>query len=125
MHGATSKEIITPRAVGFMRVCALTRQGYLDVKCYYSPHFSTTSLSQVSVIEATGHPKQYISQGMELHFAPNKEVLDRDLLSNAINLESIEYNHDYSTCMRTCIHHYKHSLSISIPGIIRSGLCFT
>ena len=66
MHGATSKEIITPTAVGLMRVCALTRQGFIDVKCYYSPHFSTTLLSQVSVIEATGHPKQYIFQGMQL-----------------------------------------------------------
>ena len=35
MHGATSKEIITPRAIGSMRVRALTRQGYIDVKCYY------------------------------------------------------------------------------------------
>ena len=61
MHGATLKEIITPRAVGLIRVCALTKQRYLDVKCYYSSHFSTTLLSQVSVIEATGHPKQYIS----------------------------------------------------------------
>ena len=57
MHGATSKEIITSSAVGFLKVRALTKQGYLDVKCYYSPHFSTTLLSQVSVIEATGHPK--------------------------------------------------------------------
>ena len=76
MHGTTSKEIIIPCAVGYMRVCALTCQGYLDVKCYYSSHFSTTFLSQVSTIEATGHPKQYISQGMQLFFAPNEEVLD-------------------------------------------------
>ena len=66
MHGATSKENITPHAVGYMRVRALTRQGYLNVKCYYSPHFSTTLLSQVGVIEATGHPKEFTSQGMEL-----------------------------------------------------------
>ena len=33
IHGATSKEIITPNVVGFMRVFALTRQEYLDVKC--------------------------------------------------------------------------------------------
>ena len=68
MHGATSKEIITPRDVELTRVCSLTRQGYLDVKCYYLPHFSTTLLSQVRVIEATSHPKQYISQGMQFCF---------------------------------------------------------
>ena len=44
MHGATSKEIINPRAIGFMRVRALTQQGHLDIKYYYSPHFSTTLL---------------------------------------------------------------------------------
>ena len=64
MNDVTSKEIITPRAVGLMRVRALTRQGYIDMKCCYLPHFSTTLLSQVSVIKATGHPKQYIFQGM-------------------------------------------------------------
>ena len=118
MHGATSKEIITPHAVGYMRVRALVKQGYLDVKCYYSPHFSTTLLSQVSVIEATGHPKQYISQGMQLFFAPNEDVLDRDLKSNSINLDSVDYNHDYGTCMLTCVHRKQHCQSLSVPGII-------
>ena len=125
MHGATSKEIITPHAVGYMRVRALVKQGFLDVKCYYSPHFSTTLLSQVSVIEATGHPKQYISQGMQLFFAPNEEVLNCDLKSNSINLDNINYNHDYGTCMLTCVHRKRHSQSLSVPSIIRSGLCFT
>ena len=104
IHGATSKEIITPTAVGSMRVRALTRQGYIDVKCYYSPHFSTTLLSQVSIVKATGRPKQYISQGMQLFFAPNEEVLDQDLMSNSINLENVNYNHDYGTCMLTCVY---------------------
>ena len=94
------------------------------MKCYHSPHFSTTLLSQVSIIEATGHPKQYISQGMQLFFAPNEEVLDGDLMSNSINLESVNYNH-YGNCMLIFVHHHKHSRSISILGIIRSSLCFT
>ena len=101
MHCATLKEIVTPRAVGLMRVCALTRQGYLDIKCYYSPHFSTTLLSQVSVIEATGHPKQYISKGMQLFFAPNEEVMDLDLMSNSVNLDNVDYNHGYGICILT------------------------
>ena len=91
------------------------------MKCYYSPHFSTILLSQVSVIEATGQPKQYVSQGMQLFFAPNEEVLDHDLMSNSINLESVNYNHDYGTCMLTCVHRNKHSRSTSVPGIIRAG----
>ena len=62
---------------------------------------------------------------MELVLAPNKEVLDRDSLSNAINLESAEYNHYFGTCMLMCIHHYKHSRSIFVLDIISLGLCFT
>ena len=27
--------------------------------------------------------------------------------------------------MLTCVHQYKHSHSISVPSIIRSGICFT
>ena len=46
-------------------------------------------------------------------------------MSNTIVLESVEYIHDYGTCMLTCIHYHKHSRSISVPGIITSGLCFT
>ena len=114
MHGAASKEITTPHAVGFLRVQALVKQGYLDVKLYYSPHFSTTLLSQVSVIEAIGHPKQYISQGMQLFFAPKEEVLDRDLKSNSINLDHVVYNHDYGTCMLTYVHRKRHSQSLSV-----------
>ena len=92
-----------------MWVCALTRQGYLDVKCYYSPHFNTTLLYQVSIIEATSHPMQYISQRMQLFFAPNEEILDRDMMSNSINLDNVNYNHDYGTCMLACVHQNKHS----------------
>ena len=42
-----------------------------------------------------------------------------------VNLEDMEYNHNYGTCMLTCVHCKKHNRSISIPGIICSGLCFT
>ena len=62
---------------------------------------------------------------MQLFFAPNEEVLDRDLKSNSINLDNVDYNHDYGTCMLTCVHRKRHSQSLSVPGIIRSGLSFT
>ena len=103
----------------------MTQHGYLDVTCYYSLHFSTTLLSQVSVIEATDHSKEFTSQRMELFFAYNKGVLDQDFCSNTINFDSVEYNHDYGTYMLTCVNCQKHSRSLYVPGIIRSGLCFT
>ena len=77
------------------------------------------------MIEATGVPRQYKSQDMRLFFAPDEEVLDRDLLSNKVNLEDTEYNHNYCACMLTCVHRKKHNRSISDTSIIRSGLCFT
>ena len=44
--------------------------------------------------------------------------LDQDLMSNTVNLDNADYNHDYCTCMLSCVHHHKHSCSISVPGII-------
>lgn len=54
MYCATSKEIIKPAAIRYMHVSALVVEGYIDLKYYYSLHFSTILLSQVSVLEATG-----------------------------------------------------------------------
>ena len=56
IHGITSKQIITPHAVGYMRICALTRQGFIDIKFYYLSQFSTTLPLYVSVIETAGQP---------------------------------------------------------------------
>ena len=84
----------------------MTRQGFIDVKCSYLPHFSTTLLSHVSVIETYSQPNQYISQGIQLFFASNEVVLDRNLKSNSVNLKSVDYNHDYGTCLLTCVHHH-------------------
>ena len=46
-------------------------------------------------------------------------------MSNSISLESVDYNHDHGTCMFTCVYCHKHFDSFSVPGIIRSRLCFT
>ena len=62
---------------------------------------------------------------MQLFFAPNEVALDRDEMSNSVILETVNYNHDYNTCMLTCVHCHKHSHSISVPGVIRLGLCLT
>ena len=43
---------------------------------------------------------------------------------NSVNLDGANYNHDYGTCILTCVHCHKYCRIISVPGIIRSGLCF-
>ena len=50
MKGATSKVIIVPTAVGYLRVKTNNIYGYIDVKCYYSPHFTSTLLSENDVL---------------------------------------------------------------------------
>jgi hypothetical protein len=40
IHGATSKDIIQPLAEGYFCVPALTTEGYVDVLCYFPPHFT-------------------------------------------------------------------------------------
>ena len=60
-----------------------------------------------------------------MFFAPNEEILDQNLASNSINLKSVDYNYEYSACMFTCVDCHKHSHSISVPGIMQLGLCFT
>ena len=59
MRGATSKTSIIPSAVGFFRVKANNIDGFMDIKCYYSPHFTSTLLSDEDVLHATGHAEEY------------------------------------------------------------------
>jgi hypothetical protein len=49
MHGATSKDIIQPPVEGYLRVPALTTKGYVEVLCYFSPHFTLTLLEIICV----------------------------------------------------------------------------
>ena len=60
-----------------------------------------------------------------MFFARNEVVLGQDLISNTVNTERVDYNHDYDTCMLTCVHCYKHSCSIPVPGVTQSGPYFT
>jgi hypothetical protein len=104
MHGATSKDIIQPLAEGYLRVPAMTTKGYVDVLCYYSPHFTSTLLSDRSVVMATRNYRLYSGQFMNNCFAPDEETLQQDLLSGQVNLDNNRYNVDYGTCMLTCLH---------------------
>lgn len=52
-------------------------------------------------------------------------VLDEHLKFNVVNLDNVDYNHDYGICMLTCVHHHNHNQSIYVCSVIHSGLCFT
>jgi hypothetical protein len=125
MHGATSKDVIQPLAEGYLRVLALTTEGYVDVLCYFSPHFTLTLLSDRSVVMATGNHWCYSGQFINNLFASDEETLQQDFLSGQVNLDTKRYNLDYGTCMLTFLHRFRQTGNMSIPGIIRFGLCFT
>ena len=90
MHGVTSQDVIIPQAVAYLQGRALTKKEYTDVLCYYSPHFTTTLLSQISVIEATSTARHYKAQEMRLFFAHDEEILDQDPLANNVNLDDTD-----------------------------------
>lgn len=62
---------------------------------------------------------------MWIFFSSNEVVLDRYFMSNTDDLDAINYNNDYGTCMLICGHCHKHKHNISVAGVIWSGLCFT
>ena len=108
-----------------LRVKTNNIDGYIDVKCYYSPHFTSTLLSENDVLQATGHPEEYKGTEFWKFLAPNEEKLQKDMNSGKVDVENIDYKSDYGTCLLICVHRKKYSRNVIIPGIIRNGLCFT
>ena len=125
MYGATNKSLlITPSAVGLLRIPALTPAGYVDVKCYYSPHFSTTLLSESDLVAATGCPKAYSGQSTNKFFDFDHDAINRDIAKGVISLEK-HYSVDSGHCLVTCHHKQNRRKDLVICGIICSGQCYT
>ena len=64
MKGAKSGTLIVHAAKGWLRVQANTRDCYLDVMCYYFPHFTSTLLSDRDVLLFNPCAKEYSGQVM-------------------------------------------------------------
>lgn len=58
IRGVTSGNIIAPLAQGWLQVQANTKQGYIDVLCFYSPYFTSTLLSDQDVLHSTKFAKE-------------------------------------------------------------------
>jgi hypothetical protein len=67
----------------------------------FSPHFTSTLLSDCSVVMATGNHWCYCGQFINKFFAPDEETLQQDLLSGKVDLDTQRYNLDYGICMLT------------------------
>ena len=79
MRGATSGNIIIPSAEGKLRVQARTKQGFIDVLCYYPPHFTSTLLSDRDVLRSSHFVKEYSGQAMIKYFELDDEKINKAL----------------------------------------------
>ena len=59
MKGATLGNIIIPAAQGWLQVQTNTKQGYLNMLCFYSPHFTSFLLSDRDILRTSPHLKQF------------------------------------------------------------------
>ena len=107
MRGATSGKFIIPLAKGWLRVqAANVKKGYIDVLCHYSPHFTSTLLSERDVLYSSTYAKRFSGQVMTKYFDLNDEKVNQDLLSKgSIDLNhQLDYQMDYGNCTLTCVH---------------------
>ena len=127
MRGATSGKIIVPMAKGWLQVQAgNVRNGYIDVLCYYSPHFTSTLLSERDVLQSSTYAKEFSGQVMTKYFELNDEKVNKNLLSKGsidLNCQS-DYQMDYGNCTLTCVHWKIKQKNIEIPGIILRWFVF-
>jgi hypothetical protein len=72
MKGATSEVTIKPRAEGYLQVPTIQEGQFLKVKCYYSPQFTSTLLSDNDILEASPFRSEYSGQSMLKFFEPEE-----------------------------------------------------
>ena len=130
MKGATSTSIIVPKAEGYLQVPTIVDGETIDIKCFYSPDFTSTLLSDNDVLLSNKYHKAYKGQSMVKFFEPDeiKELSSSQQAKQKRQLsDSVTscYDHNYGNCILACTHKSKSNRNIYIPGIIRSGLCYT
>ena len=121
MKGATSGTLIIPAAKEWLQVQENTKDKYLDVLCYYSPHFTSTLLSDRDVLLANPCAKEYLGQVMsKKNFDLNSKRVNDNLRKRVcVNLQDVDgYHLNYGNCALTCVHVSKQRRNIEIPGII-------
>ena len=120
MHGATDKKImITPVAVGCMRIPALTPQGWMDVKTCCSPLFTSTSSNEQDLLHATGHSNDHSRLTFQKCFDPTKAQL-QDALTGKLKFEK-HCKSDTGRVVITCHHKQVNWKDSVLAGVIIFG----
>ena len=72
LTGAIGTDDVYPEGEGFLRLPAPTVSGYLDIRCFYSPHLTSTLVSPRDVLKTSLNWKNGFSgQDMKTYFGRN------------------------------------------------------
>ena len=99
---------------------ANTSEEYLDVKCYYSPHFTYIILSEIHVLRFLPCAPVYSGWIMIKYFELNDKKVNKGLFKQKmVNTQhKNKYYMDCDTCTLTCIHNKSKNQNIEIPDIV-------
>lgn len=111
---------------GYLSIPADVDNGYIDVKCYYSPRLTSTLLSENCILEQNNNPSDYSSQTLQKHFAINDDSLLWHISqTDPLSSKPILYDYKNGTFTFTCHHKKTKSCNIVFHGSIQSGQCYT
>ena len=129
MKGATSENVIVLVAEGYLKVPTIQDEVFIKIKCYHSPEFTSTLLSDNDILEALPMKKDYCGQTMRKFFEPS-EIDDlpeeQQQRLNAQELDEVmeKYDRNYENFILCCTHKQKFNRNVYIPGVIQNGLCY-
>ena len=105
MYGATNWKKIVPKAIGKLQVPNNIIEGYMDVDCYYRPHFTSTLMSDISVLEASKHRGQYSSAWLRKFFDQDEDQIEEDIEKfGDLDLSNTIYQLESGSCMLVAPH---------------------
>ena len=128
MKRATSNSIIIPEAEGYLQVPTIQEGKCMDVRCYYSPEFTSTLLSENYVLCLSKFAKEYSGQSMLKFFEPEEELPEdqqEQIKNQKLDEVTKHYDQNYGNCILSCTHKKKSNRNVYITGIIHAGLCYT
>ena len=107
LTGAVGSEDLYPLGEGFLHLPAPTPCGFLAVRCFYSPHLSSTLVSPRDLLKISQNwQTSFSGQDMKTYFGPNGDP-------------------NFGRCTLTCHHAMRRSQNIVIDGVVMNGNCYT
>ena len=107
MTGAIGSTDVFPLGEGKLHVPAPVPSGYIAIRCFYSPHLSSTLIS----------PRDVLKTGKRW----NKDFTGQDMCSYF----PADGDPNFGNCVLTCHHRLRKSQNIVVEGVVISGNKYT